>query len=758
MTSNLHGTNRLKKRGQVELPGEDTSVAMENKQLFNSLKKSLSVKLQGQIFLAVCDDLQLRNRLAYSLSQELTGTKYHEFYSLYLNLHQPNLCQHIQQSLQKIEFIKNIVLHPVIGFQILGIEQITRQSATVQWSFLNNLANIDTLLFDLSSNILIWLTRPWLRTIEQSAPEFWQKQTGIFEFEGEPTPLPLFQPPLPPRPSAINLIARQTKAHQTQKNRVNFIAYPAIAQLVDLVLADINKSSRLAHNQKELTNYVRPLRILQSIQELSKDSHDDRALAIACHQLGVFYGDFIFSDQLPQKSHLKIAIQSYKLTIDLIANYLPNQNWDRSSHQLVSQLTQGELSLIKIWQDLGTFNWLLAKLPDQNIIWQDDHEEPFKLAIKFYRYCLMQYGISAETTTEIYKNLGNIYHELGQILDESKYFLLSIKAYKKVLSYAEKIADSSEYIATCNNLGTIYWHLAKYEEPCVNLQLAINAYNQAIQYAPLSVKIKKNNAVMQNLTAEQLGAEQLRYAMLNNNLGTAYLHLYQYQSESRWLFQAIKFYEIALEQRPPQQYPLPSAATYNNLGTAYWYLAESSDSNSNLSQDAGALSQSIMFWEQAIMAYTQTIHLTEQINDQANLGKISFDLLATKRQLGLAHYQIANLLPMGDHSDQQPVNRISYHLQRALYYQVDIYKALHLNNSEEINNCTVNNQTVNNQTVNKTAYSINNTNTIDIGDPDFSQIVRTIQKCYEKLGIAGQNQALSKVPPYLLPAIFTVIS
>ncbi|MGL6283294.1 MAG: tetratricopeptide repeat protein, partial [Microcoleaceae cyanobacterium] len=350
---------------------------------------------------------------------------------------------------------------------------MTRQPATVQWSFLNNLANIDLLLSDLPSNIVIWLTRPWLRTIEQSAPEFWQKHTGIFEFEGEPTPLPPFHAPLPPRPSAI-----KTKTDQVEKNQDN-ITHPAIARLANLVLTDINQASRFAHNQKELNNNLRPLQLLQSIQKFSQNNADHPALAIACYQLGKFYRELIFNQQPPEESHLKIAIQSYQLAINLISKCLPEQKWDRNSHKIVSQVTHHKLSLMKIWQDLGTFHWILSKLPNQNTIQQSANDTYIKSAIKFYRYCLTQSEISEETKAEIYKNLGGIYHELGQSRDEPKYLLLAIKVYKKALIYAENIGDDASYIATCNNLGTIYWHLAKYTQPCVNLQLAINAYNQA---------------------------------------------------------------------------------------------------------------------------------------------------------------------------------------------------------------------------------------------------------------------------------------
>ncbi|MGL6284003.1 MAG: hypothetical protein ACRC2J_16495, partial [Microcoleaceae cyanobacterium] len=86
-------------------------------------------------------------------------------------------------------------------------------------------------------------------------------------------------------------------------------------------------------------------------------------------------------------------------------------------------------------------------------------------------------------------------------------------------------------------------------------------------------------------------------------------------------------------------------------------------------------------------------------------------------------------------------------LQRALHYQIEVYKKLHPNH-----------QITNNQTPNQITYVTNDTRVVDIDDPDFSQIVKTIRSYYEKLGITGQNQALSKVPSYLLPAIFTLIS
>lgn len=36
--------------------------------------------------------------------------------------------------------------------------------------------------------MLLWVPRPWLSAIQQSAPQFWRYRTGVFMFAGEPTP------------------------------------------------------------------------------------------------------------------------------------------------------------------------------------------------------------------------------------------------------------------------------------------------------------------------------------------------------------------------------------------------------------------------------------------------------------------------------------------------------------------------------------------------------------------------------------------
>jgi len=184
-----------------------------NQQTYVRLKLALSLSLRRQIFIAVCDDLPLRDRLASRLQQDLIQTtaspsertattgqtpEYPRLVTLKLDLQSPNPVVQIAQWLSfnppprssKRRF-------SVPAFQFLGIEQLTRQPATVQRQFLTHLQGIERSLPVLDSSLLFWMPRPWFRTLPQSAQEFWRCRTAIFEFIGEPRPLALEEESLP---------------------------------------------------------------------------------------------------------------------------------------------------------------------------------------------------------------------------------------------------------------------------------------------------------------------------------------------------------------------------------------------------------------------------------------------------------------------------------------------------------------------------------------------------------------------------------
>ena len=188
-----------------------------NRQAYQRIKVALSLGLRRQIFLAVCDDLNLRNQVAARLHsnlaypvgqvlfhpssyQESSTPAYPKLVTLRLNLAEPNLINQINSWLanyppptvagSKDSPGKSL---PIPAFQIVGIEQLTRQPVATQRLFLHNLKLIEQNLSNQESSLLLWVSRPWLYAIQQSAPQFWRCRTGTFTFAGEPTPMSLNQ-------------------------------------------------------------------------------------------------------------------------------------------------------------------------------------------------------------------------------------------------------------------------------------------------------------------------------------------------------------------------------------------------------------------------------------------------------------------------------------------------------------------------------------------------------------------------------------
>ncbi|MEO0409607.1 MAG: hypothetical protein AAF289_19885, partial [Cyanobacteria bacterium P01_A01_bin.135] len=192
-----------------------------NTKLYNRLKAALRLNLRRQIFIAVCDDLALRDRLADQLQKEVTYAAisarrrgqlaearrlriYPRLVTLNLDLADPNPINQMSQWLR--QFPPPAAAGSAMpAFQLLGIEQLSRQPASSQWLFLNHLQAVERNLPALESSLLLWVPRPWGRMIPQSAPDFWRCRTAVFEFEGDPTPLPAASLPQSTVPTSIFL-------------------------------------------------------------------------------------------------------------------------------------------------------------------------------------------------------------------------------------------------------------------------------------------------------------------------------------------------------------------------------------------------------------------------------------------------------------------------------------------------------------------------------------------------------------------------
>ncbi len=720
-----------------------------NRQVYHRLKLALSLGLRRQLFLAVCDDLHLRNQvaarlhstLAYPIGQVLSQPSnaqenstpvYPRLVTLRLNLNDPNPIVQINQWLAN--YPPPIVgasqdspgkPFPVPAFQIVGVEHLTKQPVATQRLFLHHLRlseqyfSIQESSRFLESNLLLWIPRPWLSAIKQSAPQFWRCRTGVFVFAGEPTPATqnlgyperfsssksldlgnLEQSILDESvtPGELRTAATELKfknnsdfpaeigngVHKTQETSPSTAdllkAAPQQQEFNNQFASESNNQSlsSLSHISSELTelviatintniaqdteDYLQPQQILLEIEELHEKQVSGEVLAEAYHRLGSLYRLRIEQGDSTLEN-LMVAIIAYQEAI----------SYDENSPQLPD-----------ILNDLGTLYWMLYRTPPNS----EEGKTYIEQAIEFYQLALKM--ISPQTHRETYarvqNNLGTAYGDLARFSHPSENWQQAVLAYNEALSYRTADMDSSKYAACQNNLGTAYWHLGQYNQPIVHLKKAIAAYNQAlVHYNP-----------------EQ---EPLKYGMIQNNIGTACWNLAQYEQPAQNLQLAIDVYSEALKYRTPANVPSACAATQNNLGTAYWHLA-------NLSQTTKEARQKYL--QLCISAYEEAIALADSLNGIP----LSFDLLASYNNLGLAHYQLVI-----DKSFNGDKATRSQHLEVALDNHL---------------------QALNGLSKQPEAYQTT-----------FTYIVKTIRAFHNELGIQGQNLALSKVPSQLLPEILS---
>jgi tetratricopeptide (TPR) repeat protein len=722
-----------------------------NRQVYHRLKLALSLGLRRQIFLAVCDDLNLRNQVAARLhstlaypvgqvlyqpsdSQEASTPAYPRLVTLRLNLGDPNPIAQINQWLTNypppiVGATKDTPGRalPIPAFQIVGVEQLTRQPVAVQRLFLHYLRLFEQNLSTqesgraLESSLLLWVPRPWLHAIQQSAPQFWRFRTGVFLFAGEPTPPTSQNQGSPERFSGSNSrsldlgniqesifeesAARRELAsaasadlkfgddfdfpRETQINRGRKPQEPAPSKL-DLVSAappqeepilrtsvdNTPSQPSLTHISKELTELVlatinskigqdddqslQPQQLLLEIEELHSQQAATETLAVAYHRLGNLYRLRIEQGQSTLEN-LMVAILAYQESI----------TYDETSVQVPD-----------ILNDLGTLYWMLYRTPPNS----EEGQTYIEQGIEFYQLALKL--ISPETHPDTYarvqNNLGTAYGDLARFANPAENWQQAVTAYSEALRYRTQEMEPLKYAACHNNLGTAYWHLAQYNQPVVHLKKAIASYSLALPH----------------YSADD---EPLKYGMIQNNIGTAYWNLAQYERPAENLQQGIDAYSEALKYRTPANVPAACAATQNNLGTAYWHLANQSQTIKETRQK---------YLQLCITAYEEALALAHSLSGVP----LSFDVFATHNNLGLAHYQLAT-----DPFFIAEKTIRSQHLEASLDNHL---------------------QALNGLSKQPEAYQTT-----------FSYVVKTVRAFHSELGIQGQNLALSKVPGQLLAEI-----
>jgi tetratricopeptide (TPR) repeat protein len=710
-----------------------------NKQVYHRLKLALSLSLRRQIFLAVCDDLNLRNQVAARLhstlaypvgqvlyqpddSHEASTPAYPRLVTLRLNLSDPNPIVQINQWLANypppiVGGTKDTPGRPlpIPAFQIVGVEQLTRQPVATQRLFLHylrlteqHITTQESSRFS-ESSLLLWVSRPWLYAIQQSAPQFWRCRTGVFAFAGEPTPTAQAKNS-PERfsssrgmdlasieqsmlddttiqgenfdfPKSENLVNRSHKPPEpSPKSGLQDVGLPedqpqskAIANNPTL---QQSQPLQLSHISKELTELVlatiqttinqdadadsSPQEMLQEIEELHVKKAAGEVLGSAYQNLGNLYRLRIEQGQ-SNLENLMVAIIAYQEAIV----------YDEASPQVPD-----------ILNDLGTLYWMLYRTPPNS----EEGQSYIEQGIEFYHLALKLISpqTHADTYARVQNNLGTAYGDLARFTNPSENWLAAVAAYSEALRYRTAEMEPLKFAACQNNLGTAYWHLAQYNLPAVHLKKAIAAYSLAlVHYTP--------------------NQEPLKYGMIQNNIGTAYWNLAQYEQPPEHLRLAIEAYNEALKFRTPANQPAACSATQNNLGTAYWHFANQAQTPKE---------ERYEYLEMCISAYQEALTLAHSLSGM----QLSFDVFATHNNLGLAHYQlVTDAYYDGDKSER------SEHLEAALDNHLQALNGM--NKQPEVYQTTL-------------AY-----------------IIKAIRAFHNELGIQGQNLALSKVPGSLLPEI-----
>ncbi|GAB4355995.1 MAG: hypothetical protein Fur0042_25280 [Cyanophyceae cyanobacterium] len=618
-----------------------------NDQVYGRLRRTLqgAAGRRSRLF-AVCDDLRERDRLVQRLDRDCGALGMALFPSPFgagaaarsrevgsvavpsvvqLDPHGPGpapVIAAIEEATARAIAPQESTTGAMALRQLCGIEQFTRLSARHQQALLRQLDDGADRIAIAPVAWVIWLPRPWLDAIRQSAPRLWALQTAtVFEFEGDPTPTPLADHraagPITSRPDGwrsplrLDGIVPQSPRPSTAPDAFPRAHRPATGAAV----------------------HWRPgwrawMRSLQNTPDLGKGEEVDlqeleRACELGCQLLertdltpadrGELLADLsrCFSLQLAHWGHAAPAIAADR------------QRWQRICEQAI-EATQRAIALLpEQLTERGPYPAPDTALEAEPDLGAEAEDRPTVAAIAFDLHRRLGYLL-----TERVRQGGNGAAGWQAVVD----------AYGRAIAIATAEGpppDLDALIATYNNLGTAYWNLAPHDPQA--LQGAIVAYRAALAYYGPS-----GNA----LTPDE------RYGLLQTNLGTTYLHLANRGENGPWLDLAIDAFRAALPHRQAATDPAAHGATQLNLGMAHWRRYRQMAPTAEPQPPADLL--------HAIAAYEATL----QIPVHADQPSPPYRRDAA-RHLGLAYYHLATVFgPWLDRDRRRTALERAFHAYR----------------------------------------------------------------------------------------------
>jgi len=695
-------------------------VASYNRQLYQSIKLALRLPLRRQLLIAVCDDLALRNRIAARLQAELTTVPAHpdpdssplrvvsaaaspsgprvmqpypRFVSLGLNVNNPNPLLQIAQWLSQnpLPLTPQGTRFPLPHFQILGVERLTRHPLAVQRLFLSYLQGAEEQLAKLESGLLLWVSRPWCRSIQQSAPAFWKWRSGVFEFIGDPTAaLPVGEQPEVMRLDAWEAAAMSegmaTRIPPAPLGRPGAALSSQIWDILSQDLAKLDQGIRLDEEPPEtnlqlLYQFTRQLSVLLAH---AQSAFDTQVLSAVPPSLAAARED------PPAPAAVCRAPKRTKPSPPRPVKEPPSPALARRETPTVSAqereaIPVGKVKTPKAPVTPGTGGTALAA---KGTVAVEAAPAGSRLLTEAPPRRSQPGPASPETPSAVTTaappgQRSQVPAALAERVlaiatqPASREDVLPPHSYAlQLLHHLEHLHEQQELprvlVAAYLDLGNFYRdRLEQGEVTPDNLQVAILAYEQVLAWLDedstlwsdvlndlgnfhwmLARHAREPAAIVtyleqgirlyrQALASTHPRSQPQTLAMIQNNLGTAYADLARYQEPAHYLHNAIAAYQAALAYRQAETEPLKYAATQNNLGTAYWNLAQYEQPTAHL--------------QQAIAAYSEALRCHDLERDplgyamiQNNLGTAYWNLAQHDNpvaflQLAISAYQVALL-------------------------------------------------------------------------------------------------------------------
>ncbi|WP_275336027.1 tetratricopeptide repeat protein [Nodosilinea sp. PGN35] len=687
-----------------------------NQEAYQELRLALQLNLRRQLLIAVCDDTALQEQLAQRLEANFSPlpetvplapevrARQLTLVTLRLGGDRPDLVREVLLWLKQQRRLQGgLPTAPV--FQIVGIDQLTRQSPTVQNHFLASLIRVDALLTQLDCRLLVWVPRPWLGKIRQSVPGFWRSRSGLFEFMGEPG-AQVAAPARAAAPSADRPAPQSAHLWQVLQDDRSTAEQPALEAPAPNETALHNGAVDQLHDGAVDQTTAPPLLgaepqaappfgaqpNLQGYTVVEQGSFSSIVMppvgATAAAALAALQQAEPVTPPVEAAASASLPWRPPEQVLELPPDLAQDRdlaNLWRYVQGLMEQQA-GPLTLARAYLALGqmgrdrlsveapaasvlsfaaaAYDRAIAGLPEGSTDWCDalndlaslywlqgqqestpDPDPWLRRSASTYEKALKgdAKAIPADTLGRLYGNLGTVYGLLANLEEPAACLAQAVAAYQQALVHSPAAKSPTDYANLQNSLGAIHWRLSQYEQPQHHLAQAIAAYGEALAHR----------------TAHDA---PLEYAMVQNNLGIAYWSLAQHQQPVFLLERAIAAYEAALKYRTTAAAPAGCAATANNLGTAYWDLAQ---------QAAVAGERRIAVLHQAAAAYETALSAAQIALQASPAPALGFDLWATCHSAGVVHDQLAQALP-----DTQAEAR-QRHLETALQQYLLAYRGWH---------------------------------------------------------------------------------